>query len=83
MTDAIALITKARALAAELTNFYAAAVGRELNTNEEFSILVDWYDAIEAATSAALSIRSWVDVDDLDRMKDECKFWLDYWREAA
>ncbi len=81
--NAAELIKKAHALAAELTSFYCAAVGRELNTNEEFSILVEWHEAIEAATSAALSIRSWVDVDDLDRMKDECNFWLDYWQQAA
>jgi hypothetical protein len=81
--NAIELIKKAHALAAELTSFYCAAVGRELNTNEEFSILVDWHEAINAALDAALSIRSWWDVEELDRMKDECNFWLDYWQEAA
>lgn len=78
-----ATITKAHNIAAELTAFYAASVGRVFNTNEEFSILLDWHDAIEAATAAALSIRSWGDVSDMDKMADECAMWLDYWHERA
>ena len=83
MNDAIQLIAKAHALAGELTNFYADRVGREFDTTEEFCILVEWNDAINAAMSAALSIRSWMDVEDLDKMLDECNMWLDYWQEAA
>lgn len=81
--QAAAIITKAHNIAAEITAFYAASVGRVINTNEEFSILVEWHDAIEAATAAALSVRSWVDVSDMDKMADECAMWLDHWKEAA
>jgi hypothetical protein len=83
MTNAAATIAQAHAAAAAVTHFFCASVGRALNTNEEFSILVEWHDAIEAATAAALSIRSWVDVADMDKMADECAMWLDHWKEAA
>lgn len=82
MTNAAA-ITKAHNIAAEVTAFYAASVGCGINTNEEFSLLVEWHDAIKAGTAAAIALRSWVDVSDMDKMADECAMWLDYWKEAA
>lgn len=75
--DAAAIISKAHNFAEQLTHFYAKSVGKTINTNEEFSILVEWHDSIQAATVAALSIRSWVDVSDMDKMSDECNMWLD------
>lgn len=83
LQQAAAIISKAHAAAAELSDFYCRSVGHIIDTNEEFCILVEWHDAIQAATAAALSIRSWLDVSDMDKMADECAMWLDYWRSVA
>lgn len=82
-TEIFAIIEQADKIAEDVTMFYCAAVGRGINSNEEFSLLVEWHDAIEAAIGAALSIRSWIDVEYLDKMKDECNMWLDHWKAAA
>jgi hypothetical protein len=83
MTNAAKIIAKAQSMADAVTVFYCSSVGRPINSNEEFSILVEWSDSIEAATAAALSVRSWMDVSDMDKMADECAMWLDHWKEAA
>jgi hypothetical protein len=76
--QAAAIISIAHKLADQLTQFYVKSVGKAVNTIEEFSILVDWHDAIEAATVAALSIRSLGDVSDMERMSNECEMWLSH-----
>lgn len=75
--------TKADNLANEVTNFYAAAVGRGINTNEEFCLLVEWRDAIDAAIAAALSVRDFRSDKEYCAMLDECNMWLDHWQEAS
>lgn len=67
---------RAEKLAAEVTSFWAAAVGNGLNCLEEFSLLVEWHDAIEEAKALALSLRDWVAVDEFDAMQEECEMWL-------
>lgn len=77
----IAIIAKADAVEAEVTMFFASMVGRTNNANEEFALLVQWSDAIDEALGAALMLRSWVTVDRLDKMRDECNMWLDHWHQ--
>lgn len=80
----VATLTAAARTAAEaVTDLYCASVGRGLDSNIEFCLLVEWSLAIEAAQAAALAARSWPDVDDMDAMQDECNLWLDHWRESA
>lgn len=67
---------KAEKFAAEVGFFWAAAVGNGLNCLEEFSLLVEWHDAIEEAKALALSLRDWVAVDEFDAMQEECEMWL-------
>jgi len=67
---------KAEKFAAEVTAFWAASVGNGLNRLEEFSLLVEWHEAIEEAKALALSLRDWVAVDDFDVMQEECEMWL-------
>lgn len=74
----IAASQNANRLANEVTFFWAAAAGRELNNLEEFSLLVEWYDAVIFAQAQALEARSWVDVKDFDTMLDECNMWLEH-----
>lgn len=76
-------IEKAHKAADAVTTFFCSSAGKPVNSNEEFSILVEWLDAIQAAKAHALKIRSWMDVADLDKMEDECNMWLDHWRETA
>jgi hypothetical protein len=75
-------IQQAHTAADAVTTFFCASVGAPINSNEEFSILVDWHDAIQAAKAHALKLRSWVDVADMDKMEDECNMWLDHWKES-
>ena len=77
------LIQKAHDAAEAVTIYYCSAAGKPINTTEEFSVLVEWHDAIQAAKSYALQIRSWVDVSDLEKMHDECNMWLDHCMEVA
>jgi hypothetical protein len=80
MTANLATLTAAARIAGEaVTTFYCKSVGRGLDSNIEFSLLVNWNDAIEAAQAAALSARSWLDVSDMDAMQDECNLYLDIW----
>ena len=74
---------KADNLAQQVGFFYAAAVGHGINSNEEFSILVEWNDAIEEAIAAALAVRDFIADKDYCAMQDECNVFLDLWREAA
>ena len=67
---------KAEKFAAEVTAFWAAAVGNGINYLEEFSLLVEWHDAIEEAKALALSLRDWVAVDEFDAMQEQCEMWL-------
>jgi hypothetical protein len=67
---------KAEKFAAEVTLFWASAVGKGINRLEEFSLLVEWHEAIEEAKKLALSLRDWVAVDDFDAMQEECEMWL-------
>ena len=83
MANAIELINKADNMAAEVSAFFAAMVGRANNQNEEFAILVQWSDAIDAAIGAALQLRNWVAVDRIDQMRDECNMWLDHYHESV
>ena len=69
-------------LAAEVTTFWAAAVGCTINTMEQFSLLVEWHDAIKAAQNLALTLRDWVGVDGFDAMLAECEMWLDHTSKA-
>lgn len=72
-------IKNAYTAATRITDFWSAQVGRALNPLEDFSMLVEWSDAIDAGIAAALSVRSWLDLRDLDAMRDECDMWLDHW----
>jgi len=83
MANAIELINKADNMAGEVSAFFAAMVGRANNQNEEFAILVQWSDAIDAAIGAALQLRNWVAVDRIDQMRDECNMWLDHYHESV
>lgn len=83
MTNTAAIYKKADDLAQQVTFFYAAAVGRGINTNEEFSLLVEWHDAIEAAIAAALSVRDFRSDKEYCAMQDECNMWLDYWQVSG
>lgn len=74
------IIESAHIAADALTVFYCSSAGKPINSNEEFSILVEWSDAIDAAKAHALDMRSWKDVEDMDKMRDECDMWLDHWR---
>ncbi len=64
----------------EVTNFYAASVGRGINSMEEFSLLVEWSDAIAAAINFALSHRDFASDKDFCAMQDECNSYLDMWQ---
>ena len=80
----IALINKADNMASEVSAFFASMIGRTNNNpNEEFAILVQWSDSIDDGIAAALSLRNWVSVDRLDKMRDECNMWLDHWHESV
>lgn len=83
MTNTAAIYKKAADLAQEVGFFYAAAVGRGINTNEEFCLLVEWLDAIEAAIAVALAVRDFISDKEYCAMQDECNMWLDYWRESG
>jgi hypothetical protein len=67
---------KAEKFAAEVTSFWASAVGKCINSLEEFSLLVEWHEAIKAAQALAVSRRDWVAVDEFDAMQEECEMWL-------
>jgi hypothetical protein len=79
MSQVGTLTKKAKTLANDLGVFYAQSVGRNvLNFQlQEFSMLVEWQEAIKAAQAAALKARSWGDVEDMDKLLDECEMWLD------
>lgn len=77
-----AIYNKADSLAEQVTTFWCSAAGRTINKLEEFSLLVEWHDAIEAAQAAALNLRDWVGVTQFDAMHDECKMWLAHTAEA-
>ena len=70
------IYSKADSLANEVTSFWASSVGNGLNCLEEFSLLVEWHEAIEAAQALAVSLRDWVAVDQFDAMLSECEVWL-------
>ena len=70
--------SKADALATEVTTFWASSVGGTINKLSEFSLLVEWHDAVSAALDKALTMRDWVSVDHYDKMMDECNMWLDH-----
>jgi hypothetical protein len=80
MTNAAA---KAEALAADVTTFYAKSVGKPLNWFADFSILVEWSEAIAAALAEALALRDWLGVDHFDAMREECTSYLDLNAAAA
>lgn len=79
----IAYINKADEMAAAVSNFFTAMVGRINDQMDEFSILVLWLDAIDDGLNAALQLRNWVAVDRMDKMRDECNMWLDHWHESV
>ena len=66
----------------EVTNFFCASVGKTINSLEEFCLLTQWLDAIEAAIVAALSIRDFIGDRDFCKMHDECNMWLANWAAA-
>ena len=63
-----------------VTFFYAASVGKGIRATEEFCLLVEWSDAIEAAIWAALSARDHRSDAEYCAMQDECNRYLDMWR---
>lgn len=71
-----ATYSKADSLATEVTSLWSSAVGRGINYLEEFSLLVEWHEAIKAAQELALSLRDWIAVDQFDAMLSECEMWL-------
>lgn len=77
-----AAYTLADTLAGEVTNFFAASVGKTIDSLEEFCLLTQWLDAIEAAIAAALSIRDFIGDRDFCAMHDECSMWLAHWATA-
>ncbi|QOT75079.1 hypothetical protein [Cupriavidus basilensis] len=82
LQQAIAAYSKARNLANEVTTFFCRAVGRPINTLEEFSLLTEWLDAIESAIRAAISIRDFASDKEFCAMQDECNMWLDHWQAS-
>lgn len=74
-------IAKAEQAAKNYTNFLAASVGAPINAVEEFSVLVEWSDAIDAAIAVCLAARDWVGDEYFCKMKDECNMWLDHSRQ--
>jgi hypothetical protein len=70
-------IAKAAQAAQNYTNFLAASVGRGINTLEEFSILVEWSEAIDAAIALCLDRRDFAGDAEFCMMKDECNMYLD------
>jgi hypothetical protein len=74
---------KAINLSQQVEFFFAAAVGRDYNKLEEFSLLVEWDDAAKAAQAAALAARDWKDVAFFDAMVDECAVYLEIYAEEA
>lgn len=79
---AAASFKKAEDLAVEVTTFYAKSVGRGIDALAEFSLLVDWLDACNAAIFAAISIRDDRDDAHFCAMRSECNTYLDLWHAA-
>lgn len=69
-------LTKADQLNSEVTSYFCAQVVKGINKLEEFSLLVEWRDAIVAAQNVCLAARDWIGLDSMDKMLDECDFWL-------
>jgi hypothetical protein len=68
----------AETLADTVTTFWANSVGKNINTLEQFSLLVEWHDAIKQAQNLAITLRDWVGVGIFDSMLSECELWLDH-----
>lgn len=69
-------LNKADELNSQVTNYFCAQIAKGINKLEEFSLLVEWRDAIEAAQAVCLAARDWIGLDAMDKMLDECDFWL-------
>ncbi len=77
--------TKAITIDGEFVGFYADLCrrGAGVGTLEEFSFLVEWLDAAEAAQARAIFLRDWGSVDYFDSMVDQANSNLDLWHEQA
>ena len=73
-----ATYNKAETLAETVTTFWANSVGKNINSLEQFSLLVEWHFAIEEAQNMALKLRDWVGLSLFDAMLNECEMWLDH-----
>lgn len=74
--------TAADNLANEVPSFYASLIGKTDNTYlVEFSFLVEWMEAAQAASAEALNLRDWIGVDYYDAMADEAAMHLDLTNE--
>lgn len=80
--NAATAYSKAETLGNELVAFWASCAGRTINKMEEFSLLVEWHDAIGAAIETALSLRDWKSDDEFCAMRAECEMWLDHVKAA-
>lgn len=71
--------TKAENIAAQVVGFYADLCARRMPLGglAEFSFLVEWYEAAQAAQAVALNLRDWHGVDQFDAMVDEAGRFLD------
>ena len=66
-------------LAQQVTQFFAAAVGKGIDRNAEFCVLTQWLDAIDAAINAARAACDRIADDHFCAMRVECSMWLDHW----
>ena len=63
-------------LGAVLTNFYAESIGKPLNHKREFTLLLDWQEAIHKALKEARACRlTWLTTDMLT-MKSQCEAFI-------
>lgn len=70
-------VNHADKIAENMVAFWAAFAGKGINQLEEFSMLVEWYEAAEAARNTALAARCWKTVDDFDAVIDEVNSYFD------
>lgn len=80
--NAAAAYNKAETIGNQMVAFWASYAGRTINKMEEFSMLVEWHDAINAAIEAALAVRDWKSDEELCAMRAECEMWLDHSQAA-